>query len=142
MIKIKEHNDSHFSSLLESVSWFFFPIIAFFFANLQSSGILYGLPSHGVDQCETLLNWKTGFNKETIVIVPSKRPFSMLICSPMCSLCKRMYKHAFLYPSSDFGWAHFSTSLWPPKLMCLYIFMHVQIITVCVFCGWEKKIPF
>lgn len=86
---------------------------------------------------ESLLNWKTGFNKETIVIVPSKRPFSMLIYSPMCSLWKKNGRACFLSPVVILGGRIFQHALWLPKLICLYIFMHAQTISVCV-CGQEK----
>jgi hypothetical protein len=86
---------------------------------------------------EVLLNWKTGFNKETIVIVPSKRPFSMLIYSPMCSLWRKNGRACFLSPVVILGGRIFQHALWSPKLMCLYIFMHAQTISVCV-CGQEK----
>lgn len=86
---------------------------------------------------ESLLNWKTGFNKETIVIVPSKRPFSMLIYSPMCSLWKKNERACFLSPVVILGGHIFQHALWLPKLMCLYIFMHAQTISVCI-CGQEK----
>lgn len=86
---------------------------------------------------ESLLNWKTGFNKETIVIVPSKRPFSMLIYSPMCSLWRKNGGACFSSPVVILGGRIFQHALWLPKLMCLYIFMHAQTISVCV-CGQEK----
>lgn len=78
----------------------FFPPITVFRYSTKFRNSLWDLPAI-VWISEAPLHWKTGFNKETIVIVPSKRPFSMLIYSPMCSLCKKNVQHAFLYPCNN-----------------------------------------
>ena len=45
----------------------------------------------------------------------------------------------FYTPVIILGGPVFQHALWLPKLMYLYIFMHVQIITVCVYSVGEKN---